>query len=313
MTDRSVYLVTGAAGFIGSHIVEELLSQENTEVIGIDNFYSGTQDNIDFLEGLSNNNFTFIEADIRDSKTLFDIFKEYHVEYVFHHAAIASVQKSIEEPLFTNAVNVTGTLNILEAARHNNAKKIVFASSAAIYGDEPTLPKNETSVIRPLSPYGYEKYMGEHYLKLYANLYGLNTVALRYFNVYGPRQDPSSEYSGIISIFDNKIKANQAVTIFGDGEQYRDFIYVKDAIQANMNAMHTTTEPFDVFCVGTSVKTSVNDVFNVISEKHKQEKNLSYCDARKGDIKKSLADNSKLCDILNVNIENSFAENIHKF
>lgn len=308
---KKVYAVTGAAGFIGSHIVEELLSRENVHVVGIDNFYSGKRENIAFLENVSRNNFTFVEADIANFEYLSEIFAKYGVEYVFHQAAVASVQKSIEAPRFTHEVNVRGTLNVLEASRINNVKKVLFASSAAVYGDEPTLPKNEASVIKPISPYGSEKYMGEQYLKLYAELYGLQAVALRYFNVYGPRQDPSSEYSGVISIFEDRIKNDLPVTIYGDGEQYRDFVYVKDVVKANISAMEKDTGAFDIFCVGTARKTSINNVFDAITKKYSSDIKASYDDVRDGDIKESLADNRKLVKVLDVQVDRLLSECIY--
>lgn len=290
---NKVYLVTGVAGFIGSHIAEELL-KDGKNVIGIDNFYSGKKENIEYLQNISSDIFDFVEIDIRDINSLKKLFSEHKIDFVFHQAAIASVQKSIENPVFTNEVNVQGTLNILEASRENGVKKIVFASSAAVYGDEPTLPKNENSIIKPISPYGLEKYICEEYLKLYSNLYGLKSVALRYFNVYGERQDPSSEYSGVISIFDNKIKNGETITIFGDGEQYRDFVYVKDVVQANINAMWMDTGDFNIFCVGTGEKTTVNDLANVLQTKYDSSSKIAYTKARRGDIEGSVCDNTKL-------------------
>lgn len=290
-----IYLVTGVAGFIGSHIAEELL-KDGKNVIGIDNFYSGKKENIEFLQNISSGSFDFIEIDIRDITSLKKLFSEHKIDFVFHQAAIASVQKSIENPVFTNEVNVQGTLNILEASRENEVKKIVFASSAAVYGDEPTLPKNENSIIKPISPYGLEKYICEEYLKLYSNLYGLKSVALRYFNVYGERQDPSSEYSGVISIFDSKIKNGETITIFGDGEQYRDFIYVKDVVKANINAMMSDTGNFNIFCVGTGKKTSLNDLVCILEKKYEVKLIINYKESRKGDIRGSLCNNQKLIE-----------------
>lgn len=287
------YLVTGVAGFIGSHIAEELIKDKNNVVVGIDNFYSGKKENIDLLKKKSENNFIFLEADIRDNLEIENIFKTYKIEYVFHQAAIASVQCSMEDPSFTNLVNVQGTLNILESSRKTKVKKIVFASSAAVYGAEPTLPKDEDSIVKPISPYGLEKYICEEYLELYSSLYDIECVALRYFNVYGERQDPNSEYSGVISIFDNKIKDKQSITIFGDGTQYRDFIYVKDVVKANLNAMKYNTGKFNIFCVGTGIQTSINELVDVIQEKYHQNINISYRDSREGDIKASICDNKK--------------------
>lgn len=289
-----MYLITGVAGFIGSHIAEELIQDKNNVVIGIDNFYSGKRETVEYLNSIAHNNFIFIETDICSYSDLKRIFQTYPIEYIFHEAAITSVQLSIENPLLTHKVNVDGTLNILEAARTSNCiKKIVYASSAAVYGDEPSLPKNELSPLKPISPYGYEKLMGEQYLKLYANLYNLQCVSLRYFNVYGPRQNQDSDYSGVISIFEEKIKNSTPLIVYGDGEQYRDFIYVKDVVSANLTAMHSKTLPYDCYCVGTSQKTTINDLINIISQKD-ESASIIYLPSRDGDIKESLCDNTKL-------------------
>ena len=268
-------------------------------MIGIDNFYSGKQENIDYLQNIAVNNFTFIKADICDYGQINSIFQEYSIKYIFHQAAIASVQISIQNPRLTHKVNIEGTLNILEAARNHNVSKVVFASSAAVYGDEPTLPKNELSILKPISPYGYEKMMGEHYLQLYSELYDLDCVALRYFNVYGPRQDPNSEYSGVISIFEDKIKRSEPLVIYGDGEQYRDFIYVKDVVIANINAMKNQTNKFDCFCVGTSKKTTLNELVQLIKNKYQSSSLTTYELQRSGDIRASICDNTKLSNLLN--------------
>ena len=248
-------LVTGSAGFIASHIIEELFKDANNSIIGIDNFYSGTKENLEFIKLMDKNNkFKFIEADIVNFDKINQIIKENNINQVYHLAAIVSVQESIKNPLISNDVNVKGTLNILEASKQNNVKRVVFSSSAAVYGDEPTQPKNELSQTKPISPYGYEKLIGEQYMKLYSELYNVETVSLRYFNVYGQRQSATSDYSGVISIFDDKFKNNDIPNIYGDGEQYRDFVYVKDVANANIIAMNTQNIFGEIFCVGTSQK-----------------------------------------------------------
>lgn len=294
-------LVTGTAGFIASHIIEELLKDTNNHILGIDNFYSGTQENIDFIKAQDKNNkFTFIEADIRDFENINTIIKTNNINQVYHLAAIVSVQESIQNPLLSNKVNVKGTLNILEASRLNDVKRVVFSSSAAVYGDEPTQPKNETSQTKPISPYGYEKLISEQYMKLYSELYSIETVSLRYFNVYGERQSATSDYSGVISIFDNKFKNNTTPNIYGDGEQYRDFVYVKDVASANINAMNTPNISGELFCVGTSKKTSINDLFNLMNKKYDKSFMANFSDGRSGDIKESICDNSKIKEILDI-------------
>lgn len=288
-------LITGAAGFIASHIIEELLKDEQNNIIGIDNFYSGTQENIEYVKSYDKNNqFTFIEVDIRDSEKINQIIKDHKVTQIYHLAAIVSVQESIENPVLSNEVNVKGTLNVLEASRLNDVKRVVFSSSAAVYGDEPTQPKDENSTTKPISPYGYEKLMGEQYMKLYSELYNIETVVLRYFNVYGPRQSATSDYSGVISIFEKKFQNDEIPNIYGNGEQYRDFVYVKDVVKTNIKAMNTQNISGEVICVGTGIKTSINDIFNTMNKKYSKSFKPNYFNARDGDIKESICKNDKL-------------------
>jgi UDP-glucose 4-epimerase len=220
-------LVTGGAGFIGSHLVDRLLAEGN-EVCVLDSFTTGKRENLDA------NRVTIHEADVRDVAAVERASAG--CEVVFHEAAVVSVPYSVEHPQETHDVNIQGTLNVLLAARKNQVRRVVFASSAAIYGEEPTLPKSEAMVPEPISPYGVEKVTAEHYLRTFAHLYGVETVALRYFNVFGPRQDPSSPYSGVISVFVRRLLANEPLVIFGDGLQSRDFVYVADVVEANMRA-----------------------------------------------------------------------------
>ena len=292
-------LITGGAGFIASHLIEELLKDVQNNILGIDNFYSGTKDNLDYIRLCDENNrFDFIEADIRDFNNINEIIKSNKIEYIYHLAAIVSVQDSIENPLLSNAVNVKGTLNILESSRINNVKRVVFSSSAAVYGDEPSQPKNETSITKPISPYGYEKLIGEQYMKLYSELYNLETVVLRYFNVYGERQIATSDYSGVISIFDDKFKNNEIPNIYGDGEQYRDFVYVKDIAILNLKAMNTKNISGEIFCIGTGNKVTINDLIKIISKKYNTNIKPLYKESRSGDILASLCDNSKVRNLL---------------
>lgn len=293
---NNIYLVTGVAGFIGSHIAEELLKNQYNEVIGIDNFYSGFKDNLDVIDSP---NFYFYEGDINDESVLRTVFEKHKIKFVFHQAAVSSVQKSINDPLISNMVNVRGTLTLLDFARIYNIRRFVFASSAAIYGDEPTLPKSEQSVIQPISPYGYEKLMSEQYLKLYLNLFQVETIALRYFNVYGPRQDPSSEYSGVISIFEDKFSNNECPIIFGDGMNYRDFIHVKDIVKVNLCAMHQPYNPNRIeFCCGTGVKKTINELFNIFCKKYNKDWKPIYKAGREGDISGSISDNSLMKSLI---------------
>ncbi len=304
-------LVTGVAGFIGSHLAQILL-ERGDKVLGIDNFYSGTEENIKYLNSCDKNNqFTFIEADIRDFDKINQIIKIYNIDQIYHLAAIVSVQESIENPLLSNEVNVKGTLNILEASRKNDVKRVVFSSSAAVYGDEPTLPKDENSITKPISPYGYEKLMGEYYMKLYNELYGLETVILRYFNVYGSRQNSKSDYSGVISIFEESFKNAKSPNIYGNGEQYRDFVYVKDVVKANIKAMNTTNISGKIICVGTGKKTSINDLVKFLNKKYNQLIVPKYLPKRSGDIKESVCNNSKIKELLNIHEFTNFEEGLN--
>lgn len=305
---KNIYLITGVAGFIGSHIAEELLMDSGNEVIGIDNFYSGYTTNLDIIDS---KNFYFYKGDITDELILSKIFKRHKVEFIFHQAAVSSVQKSINNPLLSNKVNVRGTLTLLQFAKMYKVKRFVFASSAAIYGDEPTLPKSEQSKIQPISPYGYEKLMSEQYLKLYFNLFQVQTIALRYFNVYGPRQDPSSEYSGVISIFEDKFSKNERPLIFGDGENYRDFIHVKDIVKVNICAMHA---PYSMFgneiCCGTGIKNTINEIFYIFCKKYSKDWVPIYKGSREGDIVGSISDNSVMISLIDNHQIIDFAEGV---
>ena len=306
-------LVTGSAGFIASHLIEELLKDETNYIIGIDNFYSGTQEKLEFVKSIDKENrFQFIEADIRNFEEINKIIKDKQIEEIYHLAAIVSVQESILNPLLSNEVNLKGTLNILETARLNGVKKVIFSSSAAVYGDEPTQPKNESSQTKPISPYGYEKLIGEQYMKLYSELYGVETVSLRYFNVYGERQSATSDYSGVISIFEKKFKNDEIPNIYGDGEQYRDFVYVKDVAKANIKAMNTLNVSGEVFCVGTSKKVSINNLVSVLNYKYSKNIKANYLESRNGDIKESICDNKKIKQFLEFESFISFEEGILK-
>ena len=304
-------LVTGAAGFIASHIIEELLKDNSDNIIGIDNMYSGSKENIDFINSCDKRNkFKFIDADIRNFETINQIVETNNINQIYHLAAIVSVQESIENPLLSNEVNVKGTLNILESSRLNCVKRIVFSSSAAVYGDEPTQPKDENSMTKPISPYGYEKLMGEQYMKLYSELYNIETVALRYFNVYGPRQSATSDYSGVISIFEKKFQNYEIPNIYGDGEQYRDFVYVKDIANANIKAMNISKISGEVICIGTGNKTSINNILEVLNKKYDKNIQSKYLKQRVGDIKESVCKNDKLKKVLDIDSFVKFEEGV---
>ena len=274
-------LVTGGAGFIGSHIVDRLLN-DGHEVIVLDDFSTGHRSNLS-----DHNALTIVEGDISN----FDTVKQcvQGVDWIFHKAAVASVPRTVNDPIGSTAINYQGTLHLLEAARHNNVKRMVFASSAALYGDEPTLPKVESMCPVTLSPYAVDKLASEFACGMYTKLYGVETVCLRYFNVYGPRQDPSSPYSGVISIFTDKLKNKQTPTIFGDGEQTRDFVFVKDVVEANMKAIKTQDGVGEYYNIATANKITLNDLLKILSDIYNIEFKVNYGEVRQGDIKESYA------------------------
>jgi len=274
-------LVTGGAGFIGSHIVDRLL-KDGHEVVVLDDFSTGHRSNL-----ADHNALTIVEGDISNYDTVKQCMQG--VDWVFHKAAVASVPKTVNDPVGSSLVNYHGTLHLLEAARDNKVKRFVFASSAALYGDEPTLPKVETMCPVTLSPYAVDKLASEFACGMYTKLYGLETVCLRYFNVYGPRQDPSSPYSGVISIFTNKLKNKETPTIFGDGEQTRDFVFVSDVVEANMKALTTEKGTGQYFNIATGNKITLNNLLKTLCEIYSINFNVNYGEPRMGDIKESYA------------------------
>ena len=279
------YLVTGGAGFIGSHITEELI-KHGDEVIVLDNMYSGQPENV-----AVNPMAVFVDGSILDTEILGSICKKYNIEGIFHLAAVASVQKSIENPALVHDVNVTGTLNVLEAARKHGVRKVVLSASAAAYGDNPVFPKREDMLPEPLSPYAVSKIASEMYCKTYAELYNIQTISLRYFNVFGPRQDPNGEYAAVIPKFTEKICAGESPTVFGDGKQTRDFVYVKDVARANILAMDSDIS--GLFNIGTGIQTSLNNLAKMIIDAAGVSVEMKYEPARDGDVRYSVADISK--------------------
>ena len=277
MIRNKLIVVTGGAGFIGSHIAWEL-SRENDVVI-IDNLYTGKREN-------SPPGARFIQADIRDYRAIAEVISS--ADYVFHEAAVVSVVESIEKPLFTEEVNVLGTLNILKALMEGSGK-LIFASSAAVYGDNPNLPLKESEKPNPTSPYGVTKVSSEHYLRVFHELYGIPTVALRYFNVFGPRQG-ANQYAGVISIFINRALRNEPLVIFGDGKQTRDFIYVKDVVRANILAAESRRAEGRVFNVARGERTTILELAMKIIEITGANTSIIFDKPRPGDIKHSQAD-----------------------
>ncbi len=282
MKDKKV-VVTGGLGFIGSSLVEELV--KDNEVIIIDDLTSGKLENIDHLE---KDNLTLIKGSITD----LDLEKIFEgVDYVFHEAALISVPGSVLNPVTYNEVNVSGTLKVLIAARNAGVKKLVFASSAAVYGDNESLPLGEDTPIRPLSPYAVNKATGEMYCQVFTENYGLPTASLRYFNIFGPRQDPNSAYAAVIPNFISTILKGEKPVIYGDGEQSRDFISVKQVVRANLQA--ASSKETGVFNIALGKSTTINQLFNMIKEFMGTDVEPVYMDPRPGDIKHSLADISK--------------------
>lgn len=277
-------LVTGIAGFIGSSIARGLLA-EGAEVCGLDNMSSGKQSTLDSIR----DRIDFREADIEDTRAIEDACRG--VDYVFHEAAIPSVPKSVEDPVGTNGPNLNGTLKVLEAARKAGVKRLVYAASSAAYGDAPELPKRETMLPAPLSPYAVQKVAGEHYLASYARIYGLETVSLRYFNVFGPFQDPTSQYSGVLAIFITKMLAGETPVIFGDGSTSRDFVYIDNVVRANLLAAHApATASGKVFNVATGQRTTLREAFHAVREITGFQGEPHFKPERAGDIRHSLAD-----------------------
>jgi UDP-glucose 4-epimerase len=274
------FIVTGGAGFIGSHIVEAVA--DSHEVVVIDNLSSGKQEN---LKGFSKT-IHHIKGSITDLPLLMDAFSG--ADGVFHLGAIASVARSVDDPAATHETNLTGTLNVLLAARDCGVKKVVFSSSSAVYGDEPTLPKREDMTPAPLSPYAVSKLAGEYYCRVFSELFGLKTVSLRYFNVFGPRQDPQSEYAAVIPKFITRLLSHQAPLIFGDGKQTRDFVYVKDVVQANLLAMQSTKT--GTFNIGSGESIDLNTLARTLAEIMEVTIPPLYQNPRSGDIRDSVSD-----------------------
>jgi nucleoside-diphosphate-sugar epimerase len=284
-------LVTGGAGFIGSNLAERLIG-DGVQVRVLDNLTTGFLDNIKPFLG----DIDFKQGDVRDLDTLQEVMVG--VEVVFHQAAVVSVPKSVEDPIEAVMVNDLGTLYVLEAARRASVRRVVLASSCAVYGDLPHLPKRENMETRPLSPYAASKLHGETYALLYRDLYGLETVCLRYFNVYGPKQDPTSPYSGVISIFMDRAVRGELPTIFGDGEQFRDFVYVADVVQANLLAAYRDSIAGTVINLGTGSSVTVNSLWDNISQFAGVGGEPERVEARPGDIRESVADISRARELL---------------
>ena len=286
----ATYLVTGGAGFIGSHMAEELV-RRGERVRVVDSLVTGKRSNLDHVGPVE-----FIHADLADAGVAEAAVQG--VDYVLHQAAIPSVPRSVAEPVLTHRANVDATLNVLLAARGAGVKRVVFAGSSSVFGDTPTLPKREDMPTNPLSPYALHKLVGEQYGKLFHALYGLETVTIRYFNVFGPRQDPSSPYSGVISLFIRALVEGRSPTIFGDCEQTRDFTYVANVVDGALRACVAPRAPGQIINVATGSRISLNDLYAALARLTGSAVQPQYGPPRVGDVKHSLADISKAREIL---------------
>ena len=298
-------LVTGGAGFIGCNLVRRLI-KEGAKVRVFDNFSTGKRENLSEVK----TDIEIFEGDLRNFALVLEATK--NIEIIFHEAALPSVIRSVKAPNTTNEVNITGTLNLLEAARVNNVQKILYASSSSIYGDSLILPKKENMIPNPLSPYAVSKIAGEHYMKVFQHLYGIETVILRYFNVYGLYQDPTSEYSGVIAKFIAGFINNKPITVFGDGEQSRDFTYVDDVVESNVLAANASVSG-EVFNVAGGNKYTLNQMIDILKSIFgKSDYKVIYTDPRPGDVKHSQADVSKIKKEFNFTVKVSFEKGLRK-
>jgi UDP-glucose-4-epimerase GalE len=297
-------LVTGGAGFIGSHLASELLKREHSVVI-FDNLCSGKIANL--REISEKTGFEFVEGDIRDESRLKAAFQG--VNAVIHLAALIDISASVIDPASTNDVNVTGTLNVLREAARCKVKRFVFASSTAVYGDSQTLPINENVIVNPISPYAASKLAGEAYCKAFMGSYGLSTVVLRFFNVYGPRSE-KSPYCGVITKFLQQANKGETINIYGDGKQTRDFIHVKDIVEALILALEAKEVDGETFNICTGIPTSINDLASAVQTATQKDLPITHAPARQGEIKFSYGDPSKATEKLNFTAKVSLPEGL---
>jgi UDP-N-acetylglucosamine 4-epimerase len=288
---NSSFLITGGAGFIGSHIVEYLLKNNAGKVRVLDNLSTGFRKNVELFSGYKN--FEFLEGDIRNYESCYKACEG--IDYVSHQAALGSVPRSVSDPVTSNEVNVNGFVNMITAAKNSGVKTFVYASSSSVYGDEPNLPKREEKIGNALSPYAVTKLTNELYAKVFANLYNMKVIGFRYFNVFGPRQDPYGPYAAVIPLFVDGILNNKRVYINGDGEQTRDFTFVDNAVQANVRGMLNENEAAfgEAYNIAVGENFTVNFLYNSIREMLGMPHEATYRDPRSGDIRNSLADISK--------------------
>ena len=298
------YLVTGGAGFIGSHLTEELVRRGHRVRVA-DSLITGHRANLAHISGVE-----FLEGDLAD--LAFARKSLEGCDFVLHQAAIPSVPRSVQDPIASNTANVDATLNVLVAARDAGVKRVVFAASSSAYGDTPTLPKHEQLPTNPLSPYALQKVVGEQYLQMFTRLYGLQTVSIRYFNVFGPRQDPSSPYSGVISVFATALLDNRSPRIYGDGEQTRDFTYVANVVDGVLRACEAPNASGEIINVATGGRISLNELFYAMRDVVGGSVEPTYAEARKGDVRDSQADIRKAKALLGYEPIVSFEDGISR-
>lgn len=301
----SKYLVTGGAGFIGSNIVETLLKRGH-KVAVLDNFATGKRENLAPFK----NDIELHEADLRDADAVKTAAKG--CEFILHQGALPSVPRSVADPMSSNEVNITGTLNVLMAARSEGVRRVVAASSSSVYGNTPTLPKVETMAVLPMSPYAVSKLATEKYLAAFYHVYGLETVALRYFNIFGPRQDPTSQYSAVIPKFITAIKKGESPVVHGDGLQSRDFTYVENAVEANLLACHAPDAAGEFFNIACGARSTLLDTLKIISKHLDSNVETAHEPSRPGDVKHSLADISKAEKLLGYKVVTPFEIGLEK-
>ena len=280
---RKRYLVTGGAGFIGAHIVRRLVARGEFVRV-VDNLSTGLLVRLDDVR----DSIEFVEGDLANERVSDEVVRG--IDYVLHQAAVPSVQRSVRDPIGTNRSNVTATLNVLESSRKAGIRRLVYAASSSAYGDTEVLPKTEDMTPNPLSPYALQKLVGERYCKLYYDLYGLETVSLRYFNVFGPDQDPHSEYSAVIPKFITKLLANEPLTVYGDGEQSRDFTYIDNVVEANFLALGTTKALGKVCNVGCGERVTLNHLIRLLERILSMNAQVGRSAPKAGDVRHSLAD-----------------------
>jgi len=297
------WAVTGGGGFIGSNIVARLVHRGDPVRV-VDDFSTGRRSN---LEGVRDD-ITLYEGSITDVGLLAEAFDG--ADYVLHQAAVASVQRTVEDPIGTDRVNVSGTLKVLEAARQASVERVVYASSTAVYGDSEELPKQEDMHPEPKSPYAANKLAGEYYCRVYNDLYGMETVGLRYFNIFGPRQDPNSDYAAVVPIFVRCALEDRPATVFGDGEQTRDFTYVENAVQANLLAAKVSGAAGSVFNIGCGESYTLNTLLDMLGSILEKRVDREYTSPRAGDVRHSAADISRAREILGYSPDVAFEEGL---